>query len=42
MILPAIVAKARRGSPASRVADVVVTDHAPAEPLAGFAKRPTL
>lgn len=38
----AIVAKARQGSPASRVADVVVADDAPAETLDGFVKRPTV
>lgn len=37
----AIVARARQGSPASRVADVVATDDAPAETLDGFGKRPT-
>ena len=36
-----IIARARRGSPASRVADVVV-DEAPAETLHGFEKRPTV
>lgn len=38
----AIVAKALQGSPAARVADVVVTDDAPAETLDGFVKRPTV
>jgi acylphosphatase len=38
----AIVAKAQQGSPAARVADVVVTDDAPTETLDGFEKRPTV
>ena len=37
----AMIANARRGSPAARVAEVVVSDDAPAEPLDGFARRPT-
>lgn len=41
-MVDAIVAKARQGSPASRVADVIVSDDAPAETLVGFAKRPTI
>lgn len=36
-----MIAKARRGSPAARVADVMVTDDAPAETLAGFEMRAT-
>ena len=36
-----IIARARQGSPASRVADVVV-EEAAAETLAGFEKRPTV
>ena len=38
----AIVARAREGSPASRVADVAVSDDALAETLGGFAKRATI
>ena len=41
-LVEAIVARAREGSPASRVADVAVTDDAPAETLQGFEQRPTL
>lgn len=41
-MIDSIVAKARQGSPASRVADVIVSDDAPAETLVGFAKRPTI
>lgn len=37
-----IVARAREGSPASRVANVTVSDDAPNEILDGFIKRPTL
>lgn len=37
-----IVALAREGSPMSRVADVVVSDDAPAEALSGFEKRKTV
>lgn len=40
-MVEAIVAKARQGSPASRVADVAVSDDAPAEVLTGFVKRAT-
>ncbi len=40
-MVEAIVPKARRGSSASRVADVVVSDDAPAETFDGFVKRPT-
>ena len=36
-----IVARAREGSPASRVADVTVSDDAPSETLDGFARRAT-
>ena len=36
-----IVARAREGSPASRVEAVSISDDAPAEVLEGFAKRPT-
>ena len=36
-----IIARARQGSPASRVADVVV-EEAAAETLSGFEKRPTV
>jgi acylphosphatase len=38
----ALIARARQGSPASRVAEVAVTDDAPAETLDGFEKRATL
>ena len=41
-MVEAIIAKARQGSPASRVADVAVTDDAPSETLDGFVKRPTV
>lgn len=41
-MVEAIIAKARAGSPAARVADVAVHEDAPAETLDGFAKRPTL
>ena len=37
-----LIAKARQGSPASRVADVAVGDDAPTETLDGFEKRATL
>jgi acylphosphatase len=40
-MIDAILMKAREGSPASRVADVVVSDDVSAEVLQGFAKRPT-
>lgn len=40
-MVEAIVARARQGSPASRVAEVVASDDAPAETLAGFVKRST-
>jgi acylphosphatase len=40
MVLAAI-ARARIGSPASRVADVSISDDDPAEILTGFVKRPT-
>ncbi len=40
-MIDAIVAKAREGSPASRVTDVAVSEDAPAETLDGFAKRAT-
>ena len=39
-MIDAIVAKARQGSPASRVADVAIED-ASAEVFDGFEKRPT-
>lgn len=40
--IEAIIAKAHEGSPASRVADVAVSDDAaPHEMLEGFEKRPT-
>lgn len=39
--IDAIVARARQGSPPSRVVDVVVED-APDQVLDGFAKRPTV
>jgi acylphosphatase len=39
-MVEATIARAREGSPPSRVADVVVND-APAETLDGFEKRPT-
>lgn len=38
-MVDAAIAKAWQGSPASRVADVVVSEEAPAEVLAGFVKR---
>lgn len=38
----AIIDKAREGSPASRVADVVVSEDAPVETLEGFGKRATV
>ena len=38
----AMTALAREGSPASRVADVAISDDAPAETLEGFGTRPTL
>ncbi|PZU06994.1 acylphosphatase [Sphingomonas sp.] len=41
-MIDTIIARAREGSPASRVADVIVTDDAPAETLRGFEKRPTV
>ncbi|HEU4961809.1 MAG TPA: acylphosphatase [Sphingomonas sp.] len=37
----AIVARARQGSPASRVDHVAASDDAPAERLEGFVTRPT-
>jgi acylphosphatase len=40
-MIDAIVAKARQGSPASRVADVVV-EEAPVEVFDGFEKRATI
>ena len=40
-MVDAIVARAREGSPASRVQHVAVSDDAPAESLSGFEKRPT-
>ena len=40
-MVEAIVARARQGSPASRVAEVEASDDAPAETLAGFVKRST-
>ena len=36
-----LVPLARQGSPASRVADVEVSDDASGEPLSGFTQRPT-
>lgn len=41
-MVEAMVGKAGQGSPASRVADVVVAEDAPAETLVGFGKRPTV
>ena len=41
-MVEAIVAKARQGSPASRVADVAVNDDAPMEVLRGFERRATV
>jgi acylphosphatase len=38
----AIIDKARDGSPASRVADVVASEDAPVETLEGFGKRATV
>lgn len=37
-----LISRAREGSPASRVREVVVTDDAPAEMLDGFEKRATV
>jgi acylphosphatase len=37
----ALIARARQGSPASRVAGVAVSEDEIGEPLEGFAKRPT-
>lgn len=37
-----IAVRAREGSPAARVEQVVVSDDAPVETLDGFAKRPTV
>ncbi|MEH3158916.1 MAG: acylphosphatase [Sphingomonas taxi] len=36
-----LIARARQGSPAARVAEVRVTDDAPAGVLQGFVQRPT-
>ena len=41
-MVDAMVAKAREGSPASRVAGVTVGDDATTETLDGFEKRPTV
>ena len=41
-MVEAIIERARRGPPASRVADVVISDDATGERLEGFATRPTL
>lgn len=41
-MIDAMIARAREGSPASRVADVRVHEDAPAETLNGFEQRPTL
>lgn len=41
-MIDAIVARAREGSPASRVADVAVLEDAPAETFEGFVKAPTV
>jgi len=41
-MVEAMIERAQQGSPASRVAAVAVSDNAPAETLAGFAKRPTV
>lgn len=40
-LVETMVAHARRGSPASRVADVAVDEDASGEVLDGFSKRPT-
>jgi acylphosphatase len=41
-MIDAIIVRAHEGSPASRVADVIVSYDAPAETLQGFEKRPTV
>lgn len=41
-MVDAAIARARQGSPASRVDDVVTHEDAPAETLSGFEKRPTV
>ena len=41
-VVCAMVARARTGSPASRVAEVMVSDDAPGEPLTGFRRRATV
>lgn len=41
-MVDAMIARAREGSPAARVADVVVSDDAPAETLDGFEQRATI
>lgn len=40
-MIDAIVAKARIGSPSSRVSGIAITHDAPVETLDGFEKRPT-
>lgn len=40
-MVDAMAARAREGSPDSRVETVTISDDAPAETLNGFAKRPT-
>jgi acylphosphatase len=41
-MIDTIIARAHQGSPASRVADVIVTDDVGAETLQGFEKRSTV
>ena len=41
-MVESMVARAREGSPAARVADVAVSDDAPAETLDGFDQRATI
>jgi len=41
-MVDAAIARARQGSPASRVDEVVAHEDAPAETLSGFEKRPTV
>lgn len=41
-VVDAMIARAREGSPASRVAEVSVSDDPAAETLDGFEKRPTV
>jgi len=41
-MVEAIIRSAHQGSPASRVAEVIVSGDAPSEPLDGFVTRPTV